>query len=499
MHADDGSTAHVRRNIWELETETPWHPITLAYANAIKVLQTRPLEDPTSWEYLSAVHGRNGEVLPGASWNECEHGNWYFLPWHRMYLYYFERIVRAEVTNQGGPDDWALPFWDYSEPDHAALPPAFRRPTMPDGSDNPLYVSARRAAINNGGTVDARITSAEAALAETRFTAQPPATSFGGGDNDPVQFFNAGGQLEFTPHNAIHVAVGGPGGWMTDPATAALDPIFWLHHCNIDRLWEVWLAQGGGREHPEEPEWREQTFVFPDENGAQQNPPVEEFLSTPQIGYTYEDVAPPAVAEETSAARVVTEGTVSVAGSVGGVVMPDPEMVGASERPVVLTGARATVEVAIDRRAVEARARDISEASGPQHVYLSLEDIEAERNPGLVYAVYLTADPDSAEESHYIGTVSFFGVEHLSRKDLDRHAPHGFRQNFDITGHVEQMRAEGAWNEERVVVSLEVIEMQPAPDTAAAEAAEHVAEDQEERRAGGEPRVTIGRVSIFHG
>ena len=36
----------------------------------------------------------------------------------------------------------------------------------------------------------------------------------------------------------------GVGGWMSAFATAAQDPIFWLHHANIDRLWEAWLALG---------------------------------------------------------------------------------------------------------------------------------------------------------------------------------------------------------------------------------------------------------------
>src|SRR5262249_10583309 len=54
--------------------------------------------------------------------------------------------------------------------------------------------------------------------------------------------------VESVPHNAVHVDVGGEwtkagktlDGWMIDPDTAALDPIFWLHHANIDRLWTVW-------------------------------------------------------------------------------------------------------------------------------------------------------------------------------------------------------------------------------------------------------------------
>lgn len=360
---------------------------------------------------------------------------------------------------------------------------------MPDGSDNPLFVLARRASINSGGSLDQRITSAEDALEETSFTAQPPATSFGGGDNDPVQFSNVGGQLEFVPHNVIHGAVGGFGGWMSNATTAALDPIFWLHHCNSDRLWEVWLAQGGGRAHPDAPEWREQAFVFHDERGDQQSPPVSDFLDTTQLGYTYEGVTAPAAAQE----------AVARSGRGEDATMPNPEMVGASEQPVVLTGAPASADVVIDRRAVEGRARDLNRAAGPQHVYLNLEDIEAEQNPGVVYAVYLTADPASAEGPRFIGALSFFGIEHLTRRDLDHDGPHGYRQNFDITRHVEEMRAQGVWDEERVVVSFEAIELQPAPGAAATDTAEGPAEEREQTRTESELPVTIGRISIFHG
>ncbi|KZL81883.1 tyrosinase precursor [Colletotrichum incanum] len=42
-------------------------------------------------------------------------------------------------------------------------------------------------------------------------------------------------------HNAIHTYAGG-GGHMSDPTVAAFDPIFWLHHTNIDRLFAIWQA-----------------------------------------------------------------------------------------------------------------------------------------------------------------------------------------------------------------------------------------------------------------
>ena len=46
-----------------------------------------------------------------------------------------------------------------------------------------------------------------------------------------------------TPHNTIHTAIGGFGGSMSNISTAAHDPIFWLHHCNIDRYFYNWMVR----------------------------------------------------------------------------------------------------------------------------------------------------------------------------------------------------------------------------------------------------------------
>ncbi len=47
--------------------------------------------------------------------------------------------------------------------------------------------------------------------------------------------------------------------------TAARDPIFWLHHANVDRLWNRWLDD---RNHtvPADTEWYAQEFPYYDEN-----------------------------------------------------------------------------------------------------------------------------------------------------------------------------------------------------------------------------------------
>ena len=62
------------------------------------------------------------------------------------------------------------------------------------------------------------------------------APSFGGPQTGFSHFGQTDGELELVPHNVVHGSIGG---LMNNPNSAALDPIFWLHHCNIDRLWEV--------------------------------------------------------------------------------------------------------------------------------------------------------------------------------------------------------------------------------------------------------------------
>ena len=135
----------MRQDVWTLGTEQePWHPVLLGYARAVAAMQQLPLTEPTSWRYQAAIHGIAGAAPPsGAPWNECQHATWYFLPWHRMYLFQFEQIVRSFVPADLDPDQWALPYWNYSDGAPGdALPPAFRAETLPDGTVfNPLYLN----------------------------------------------------------------------------------------------------------------------------------------------------------------------------------------------------------------------------------------------------------------------------------------------------------------------------------------------------------------------
>jgi tyrosinase len=73
-------------NVRKMVTFNPvWDSTLQWYERAVAEMKQRPTNDPTSWGYQAAIHGT---TLPGnhTSWTTCEHGGWYFFPWHRAYL-----------------------------------------------------------------------------------------------------------------------------------------------------------------------------------------------------------------------------------------------------------------------------------------------------------------------------------------------------------------------------------------------------------------------------
>lgn len=269
----------VRENIYTFQQS----PIKIAaLRRGIQVMQSRPATDPTSWNYQANVHDANNQSNATA-WSTCQHGSKFFLSWHRMYLYYFERILRQA----SGDPNLALPYWNYSDVSaQRVLPSSFRTPA---NTSNPLYVSQRNSSINNGTALPSRDVSYSQAFTYTNFLSlSGSGQSFGGQNISPTHFGSPHGRLESRPHDQVHVDVGG---WMSDPATAALDPIFWLHHANIDRLWERWLQRGGGRANPtQDQQWMNTNFTFFDENGNQVQLTGSQIVNTAQqLNYRYDD------------------------------------------------------------------------------------------------------------------------------------------------------------------------------------------------------------------
>ena len=374
--------------------------IITGYKTAITAMRALPASNPRSWAYQAAIHGTT--VMPAlTAWNTCQHGNFFFLSWHRMYLYWFERIVRS----MSGVPSWALPFWNYrpTPADPAAanrvLPLPFRNPA---NATNPLFTANRNATINNGtGSLSATICDPSVALAQTAFTG--PAVNFGGNPS-------GSGQLENRPHNNVHVAIGG---WMGDPRTAAQDPIFWLHHANIDRYWNVWLKQGGGRADPtNNTTWRNRVFTFFRENGTQVTMTACDILNaSAQLHYTYAG-EPPQVTQ--SCPPVIKFPPLQVIERPIRIPIPDPEMVIGEARAVTRVMQMKAVPPEILRDAKAAVA------APDKNLILNFATVQADAQPGAVFEVWVgpegTPGPGVAG-SHHLGDIALFaqgirGVSH---------------------------------------------------------------------------------------
>jgi hypothetical protein len=250
-------TPFVRQDVGGLAATDP---ILVGYETAIAAMQALPATDPRSWSFQAAIHATN--TMPAnPAWNMCQHGTPLFWAWHRMYLYWWERIVR----HYSGDANWALPYWKWTT--ETKLPAPFRVTT------SNLYTSNRDAAMNNGtGSLPASDVDYSVGFAE-------------------LNYYTAQSEVEVTPHDAVHVDIGG---WMADIPTAAQDPIFYLHHANMDRLWDLWLAQAGGRADPtSDATWTGVTFDFFDETGSTVSmTPCDVLNAASQLNYTYEGEPP---------------------------------------------------------------------------------------------------------------------------------------------------------------------------------------------------------------
>ncbi|GMA24808.1 hypothetical protein GCM10025864_25670 [Luteimicrobium album] len=293
--------------------------------HGVRVLQARAFSDPTSWWTFAAIHGfgldRWREVglmpatpPPGAGfrnvlWDQCQHQSWYFLPWHRGYVLALEEEVRAAVVASGGPEDWALPYWNYFR--DPAIPPAFTEVSTPDGAPNPLRVRARFGPAGDGVIRIPRAQINARAMQLHAFTGtRNGSPGFGGLDTGFSHEGETSGALESQPHNVVHVLIGGRGvldgrsvsGVMSDPRTAGLDPVFWLHHANIDRMWAAWNA--AGEQDPRGEAWLEgptaRRFALPRLSGKIEEFEPSEMRRIDDLGYGYDSLDVGAVAVTTA-------------------------------------------------------------------------------------------------------------------------------------------------------------------------------------------------------
>jgi tyrosinase len=446
---------NTRSNVYELGDD--WAAPILWYARAVAKLRPLPIDSRTSWRFWAGMHGYNktlwefyhykaaNEALPGQAdldtfWLQCQHGSWYFLPWHRGYLIGFEKLIRATVQSLGGPPDWTLPYWNYFKTGQNGLPPAFAKPDWPDGQgNNPLFIEQRWGPDpSQPGNVFVPLDAVNLdAMTIPDFTGVDNGgdPGFGGVDTGFEHGGGTHGDLEGQPHDQVHGLVGGQKkfpaiarprpGLMSAPDTAGLDPIFWLHHANIDRLWGSWGKAGNS--DPQDDNWKkgpanlgQRHFVVPLPDGTPLEYTPAQMSDLGSLDYTYDDFSPDGSAAATAVAAAA--GGVRMAESRGPGRRATVELVGASSGPLPIAGAHAETSVPLnaDMRAkvagnLFARAASVST---PEKVLLNLENVRG-HSDGTVLQVYLSAPGPAGGPpvERQVGSVGLFGVAKATEKN----------------------------------------------------------------------------------
>ncbi|KAF2184778.1 Di-copper centre-containing protein [Zopfia rhizophila CBS 207.26] len=286
-------TVEPRLEIRELKQQPEaWNLFLLA----LQRFKAMDQSDKISFFQIAGIHGEplipwDGVQATGdASVGYCPHGSNLFGTWHKPYLAVFEQVLNLKAQEiaaefPAGPTRDAyvnaasklrLPFWDWALPrpsNEKILTPLLSDPTAevtyPNGTTativNPLagYTfhplvpsdfgypwslwthTARNPRTNTNPSLPDNIDGVESFLVGTyngiRNTLYQILTQY----QTFNQFSNTGseqteiGTLEGI-HNIIHGSFGS--GHMGYPAVAAFDPIFWLHHCNVDRIMNIFQA-----------------------------------------------------------------------------------------------------------------------------------------------------------------------------------------------------------------------------------------------------------------
>jgi len=255
---------------------------------ALRDLRTKDPSDPRGWLQQANIHCWNcGGGLKDTKAPEI-HGSWLFLPWHRAYLYFHERILADLI----GDPTFRLPYWNWEHPQRRTLPAVY---STPANASNSVFDSNRNARATH--SLPAFLVGPQimnGVMNSTTFQA------FGGDAS-------SGGSIEGEPHGGVHIWVGdrtlqSARADMGLLSTAAQDPLFFAHHGNIDRLWSEWTKSAKTHTNPTDETWLRTSFTFYDENKQWRSITVADVLNSEQsLRYGFD--APAGLRETTLEAR----------------------------------------------------------------------------------------------------------------------------------------------------------------------------------------------------
>jgi tyrosinase len=430
-----------------------------SYAKGVAEMLKLPADHPQNWFRNSFIHLM-----------DCPHGNWWFYVWHRGYLGFFERTIRA----LSGDETFAIPYWDWTtlpqipnsmfdgpltptdkmfEPytGNLALFTSFIKaplttywnslspaqhtqlntrgyktfdnmwndvngfdpdPNVQAGISGNMgyaitcgarYLSRDNPKLDANTTYDVSPFVVYSGLLPTDFNNPTAQLSFTSSKtpshNSPAGSFST---LEGLPHNNVHNCIGGVGpvdpgpyGNMTN-FLSPVDPIFFLHHANMDRLWDVWTRKQQALKLPYLPSgadlktFSEEPFLFYVDgkgNHIGPNSKAGDYLSTDVFEYDYEPGFGENVVTPPSAA-VAANKTAPVKGNVQGNV----------------------ATLAVPRAAVQAHLADT--APRPLVAAVTLPrpgGLSTARSFDVIVNAPAGVTKVDADSPYYAGTIAFFG------------------------------------------------------------------------------------------
>ncbi|KAK6283754.1 hypothetical protein POUND7_002706 [Theobroma cacao] len=275
------------------------------FTKAMELMRALPDDDPRSFKQQANVHcaycnGAYDQV--GFDQDIQVHFSWLFFPFHRWYLYFYERILGKLI----GDPDFAMPFWNWDAPAGMPIPAIYVNPNSPlyDDKRNVNHQPPKVADLDYNGT-DKDIT--DTAMVQSNLkvmykqmvSGSKTASLFHGkvyraGDKPSP----GGGVVELGSHTAIHRWCGDPRQTYSEDMgnfySAGRDPLFYAHHSNVDRMWSIWKGLPGKKRNDfTDTDWLDASFVFYDENANLVRARVRDCLDTRTLGYDYQGVDVP--------------------------------------------------------------------------------------------------------------------------------------------------------------------------------------------------------------
>ncbi|KAF9531510.1 tyrosinase [Crepidotus variabilis] len=270
------------------------------YIQALQAISTTDQANVQSFFQIGGIHGLpyvpwNGATGskpfdPNTTWGGyCTHGSVLFPTWHRPYLMLYEQIIQAQAVRiaatytvdqaawKQAANDLRQPYWDWaanSVPPAEVISSKQVSITGPDGKkhtvDNPLYHytfhpvdpsfpapyrnwkttlrwpnNSTSSATDNVTRLQSILKSAQSDIKSSTYSMLTRVHTWTAFSNHTVGDGGSSSNSIEAIHDGIHVNVGG-NGQMSDPSVAAFDPIFFLHHTNVDRLTSLWSALNPG-------------------------------------------------------------------------------------------------------------------------------------------------------------------------------------------------------------------------------------------------------------